>query len=273
MREALPVLSVTALDALAEAAERGALVAPFGALQIGRLVPVAERADAVRLMEALHASGIAAGTLAVALRLAEQARRAGEERPQPSLVWSDLDIAGSRDTAVVCNELFRSACESVLVSTFNLGHKASDGGEPGNPVLRPLAKRMSEVPDLSVRLFVNLRRLDAMVHASAREVEDAFVRWFRRDVWPWEVVPEVYYDPRSLEPQGELTACLHAKCVAVDDQRAFVTSANLTEAAHGRNIEAGALLIDPRFARSLRIQFESLINRGYVRRLSRGLIS
>jgi hypothetical protein len=271
MRDALPVLSSSALDALAEAAERGALVAPFGALQIGRLVPLAERAEAVRLVTVLHAAGIAGGALAVTLRLAEQARRAGEGRPQPSLVWSDLDLAGSRDTAVVCNELFRGACESVLVSTFNLGHRASEGAEPGNPVLRPLAKRMTEVESLKVRLFVNLRRLDAMAHASSREVEDAFIRWFRRDVWPWEVVPEVYYDPRSLASQGESSACLHAKCVVVDDQRAFVTSANLTEAAHGRNIEAGALLLDPVFARTLRTQFESLIERGHVRRLERGM--
>jgi phosphatidylserine/phosphatidylglycerophosphate/cardiolipin synthase-like enzyme len=52
-------------------------------------------------------------------------------------------------------------------------------------------------------------------------------------------------------------------------RRAFVTSANLTEAAQGRNIEAGVLLDDAVFARALRTQFESLIDRGYVRRLTR----
>ena len=80
-------------------------------------------------------------------------------------------------------------------------------------------------------------------------------------------MPEVYYDPRSLQAVGEESACLHAKCVVVDDARAFVTSANLTEAAQGRNIEAGVLLEDPLFARALRKQFESLVDRGYVRRL------
>lgn len=273
MRDALPVLSVTALAALAEAAERGVLVAPFGALQIGRFVPRTEQADAVRLMEALHAAGVSGVALAVTLRLAEKARRTGEERSPPSLVWSDLDVVGSRDSAVVCHELFRSACESVLVSTFNLGHKAREGDEPGNPVLRPLAKRMAEVEGLTVRLFVNLRRLESMTRASEREVEDAFVGWFRRELWPWELVPEVYFDPRALQSRSEDSACLHAKCVIVDDQRSLVTSANLTEAAHGRNIEAGVLLDDPLFARALRTQFESLINRGHVRRLTRGLIA
>ena len=260
MNESLPILSSAALGALAGAVERGVLVAPFGAMQTGRHVAKAEQADALRLVEALHTAGLA-------LRLAEAARSAGEAKPQPTLVWSDLDIAGSRDTAVVCNELFRGAQASVIVSTFNLGHKSKDGEPKGNPVLLPLARRMTEIGGLTVRVFVNLRRLHYMAHASTRDVEDAFLGWFRKEIWPWEPVPEVYYDPRSLGAFGEDSACLHAKCVVVDDARAFVTSANLTEAAQGRNIEAGVLLDDPIFARALRTQFASLIDRGYVRRL------
>ena len=77
----------------------------------------------------------------------------------------------------------------------------------------------------------------------------------------------MYFDPRSLHGSGEDTACLHAKCIVVDDERAFVTSANLTEAAQLRNIEAGVLLQDASFARALRLQFEALMNRQFVRRL------
>jgi len=269
--QALPILSGAALGSLASAVERGVLVAPFGPMQIGRHVSKAERADALRLVDALHAAGLEASALAAALRLAEAARKTGENKPPPTLVWSDLDVAGSRDTAVVCNELFRGAQQSVVVSTFNLGHKTKDGDAKGSPVLLPLARRMGEVPGLVVRLFVNLRRLEHMSHASEPDVEDAFVSWFRREIWPWEALPEIYYDPRSLVALGEASACLHAKCVVVDDARAFVTSANLTEAAQDRNIEAGVLLEDPVFARALRKQFESLIDRGYVRRLTRGL--
>jgi len=140
-----------------------------------------------------------------------------------------------------------------------------------DPVLLPLARRMAERPELTVRLFVNLRRFEHMVHAAEREIEDAFVKWLRREVWPWERAPEIYYDPRSLSSSGDETACLHAKCVVVDDARAFITSANLTEAAQSRNIEAGVLLEDAVFARALRRQLESLIDRGYVTRLRRGL--
>ena len=271
MSSRFPVLSSAALGGLASASERGILNPPYGAMQVGRHVARAEQAAALELIEALRGAGLEGASLAAALRLAEAARKAGEERPEPALVWSDLDVQGSRDTGIVCNELFRDAEREVLVSTFNLGHRAKDGEAKGNPVLLPLARRMAEVPGLHVRLFVNLRRLDRMSNASGAEVEDAFAGWFRREIWPWERLPEVYFDPRSLDASGDDTACLHAKCVVVDDARAFVTSANLTEAAHGRNIEAGVLLDDPLFAKSLRKQFESLIDRGYVRRLTRGL--
>lgn len=268
MRELLGRLSASTLESLAGATERGVLTSPFSERGVGRFVPAAERADAMRLLEQLQSGGVAERGFAVSLRIAAAARRAGEAKPAPSLVWSDLDLTGSRDTAVVCRELFREAESSVVLSTFNLGHKAADGEERGNPVLKPLAERMLARPGLTVRLFVNLRRRDHMAHASERDVEDTFVAWFRRDIWPWERLPEVYYDPRSLTSFGEDTACLHAKCVVVDDARAFVTSANLTEAAHERNIEAGVLLDDPLFARHLRRQFESLIDKRYVRRLT-----
>jgi hypothetical protein len=267
LSEGLPILSAPTLGALAAAVERGALVAPFGALQIGHHIGKAEQSEALRLIRSLDAAGLEGSALAAALRLAEATRKVGDAKPRPSLVWSDLDLAGSRDTAVVCNELFRGAQQSVLLSTFNLGHKAKENAAKGNPVLLPLAKRMTEVPGLTVRLFINLRRLDHMAHASQREVEDTFLGWFRKEIWPWETMPEIYYDPRSLAASSDETACLHAKCVVVDDARAFVTSANLTEAAQSRNIEAGVLLDDPVFARTLTTQFESLIDRGYVRKV------
>lgn len=271
MSPRLAVLSSTALGALASASERGILTPPYGAMQVGRHVSKAELSAALALMEGLRAAGLQGAPLGAALRLAEAARRAGEERPEPVLVWSDLDVQGSRDTAIVCNELFRNAERSVLLSTFNLGHRAKHGEAKGNPVLLPLGRRMEENPSLEVRLFVNVRRYGRTPNAPVEEVEEAFGLWFRKELWPWERLPEVYFDPRSLDASGDEMACLHAKCVVVDDARAFVTSANLTEAAHGRNIEAGVLLEDAVFATSLRKQFESLIDRGYVRRLTRGL--
>lgn len=122
---------------------------------------------------------------------------------------------------------------------------------------------MAAVPMLRARLFINLRRMPWQADAEDEQVLADFVRWFRADLWPWPQLPELYFDPRSLN-SGEDSACLHAKCIVVDDERSFITSANLTEAAQSRNIEAGVLLQDSTFAKNLRLQFEALINRKLV---------
>jgi phosphatidylserine/phosphatidylglycerophosphate/cardiolipin synthase-like enzyme len=81
-------------------------------------------------------------------------------------------------------------------------------------------------------------------------------------------MPEVYFDPRSVHREdGAEWACLHAKCVVIDEAVAFVTSANLTEAAQARNIEAGVLVEDEVFARALLRQFQTLVHDGGLSRL------
>ncbi len=70
-------------------------------------------------------------------------------------------------------------------------------------------------------------------------------------------LPAIHYDPESRK-HGAKRATLHAKCVVVDRRWAFVTSANFTEAAQERNIEAGVLLDHPRLAEALAGQFEAL---------------
>ena len=91
---------------------------------------------------------------------------------------------------------------------------------------------------------------------------EAFARTFVEGLWPQEPRPQVFYDPRALKVGGKTRACLHAKCVVVDDTRALVTSANFTEAAHERNVEAGVLVSDSGFVRALRERLEGLIRDG-----------
>jgi phosphatidylserine/phosphatidylglycerophosphate/cardiolipin synthase-like enzyme len=49
---------------------------------------------------------------------------------------------------------------------------------------------------------------------------------------------------------------------ALDTARALITSANFTEAAHERNIEAGTLISDPLLVRALKAQFDTLVDHG-----------
>lgn len=81
-------------------------------------------------------------------------------------------------------------------------------------------------------------------------------------------LPDVYHDPRSLDLKSEHRACLHAKCVFVDGQRVFVSSANFTEAAQQRNIEVGLLVRSLRRAKQLTDHFDTLVGSGALVRIS-----
>ena len=81
-------------------------------------------------------------------------------------------------------------------------------------------------------------------------------------------LPDVFYDPRPLADDDESkSACLHAKFVIADSQHVFLSSANFTEAAQQRNIEAGILLDSSVLACDLESHFQSLIDHGFLKRL------
>lgn len=165
------------------------------------------------------------------------------------LVWTgpETGVAHSRDTAIVVSGLFESARRSVLVSTYVLSHVGI--------LFKALADRMVEIPELRAQLFVHVGREDRDTrHESEilREFSDTL-----RKAWPGPSRPFLYYDPRSLT--GKKMASWHAKVVVIDDETSFVTSANFTQRAQERNVEAGVLIRNAPFARQLRQQFDSLV--------------
>ena len=78
-------------------------------------------------------------------------------------------------------------------------------------------------------------------------------------------LPRLFYDPRSLETDSSQRACLHAKCVLIDHEQAFVSSANFTEAAQQRNIEVGVLIRSRSFTTRLVEHFEALASAGLLK--------
>jgi phosphatidylserine/phosphatidylglycerophosphate/cardiolipin synthase-like enzyme len=112
-------------------------------------------------------------------------------------------------------------------------------------------------------MFLDVHRphLDS---SAATEILLRFVHRFREKEWPGKRLPEVYYDPRSLEAELDKRSSLHAKCIVIDRKIAFVSSANFTEAAHARNIEVGTLVHSERFADQVVHHFESLVDAGIL---------
>lgn len=195
--------------------------------------------------------------------LAEERAAAQAVADRVELVWSGTEVltATSRDTAVVVQELFREARESVLIASYAL-----DTGSKAKELFGTLAGRMGAEPGLRVRLFVNIHRKQRDNTADAVLLRE-FADTFQHDLWPGNRLPETFYDPRSLAIDGKTRACLHAKCIVVDDHRVLITSANFTEAAHKRNIEAGTVIADSILARALRAQFDTLVEHAALRRV------
>ena len=168
------------------------------------------------------------------------------------LVTTGPEVPGiaNRDTSVVVRELFANARESVLVAGYAVYQ--------GRRVFQALADRMVAVPGLKVRMFLDIQRGHGDTTAVPELIRRFAVR-FRSDQWPKDrPLPEVFFDPRSLETDPERRASLHAKCVVVDGKDVFVSSANFTEAAQTKNIEAGVLIRSAAIGRRLTEQFEIL---------------
>lgn len=169
------------------------------------------------------------------------------------LVLSGPGVTRGRHTAVVVEELFRGAKRTVLVVGFAV--------RDGRQVFAALAERMDAEPSLEVTCCLDVSR---QLGDTSRddEVIARFAHGFVTREWPGRRLPRVYCDRRALAPhsRGEGRAVLHAKAIAVDDERVLVTSANLTAAAQERNIELGLLVRAPSVAVAVRQHFEQLIS-------------
>lgn len=258
--DGLRLLSFAALGGVAEALEAGRLRPPYEEAALRHLVPDQDRAAVVATLAWLVAAGLTPAHLAIFLRVLANERAATQRAiDRTMLVWTGPEFTGAttRDTQVVVRELFAGARRNVLVACYALFQSKR--------VLEPLADAMDARPELSVRMFVHVGRPHGDA-ASDAELLRRFASTFQVDHWPGRRVPEVFYDPRALAPGYGPKACMHAKCIVVDDARAFVTSANFTEAAQDRNIEAGVLVEDSVLAQALTAQFENLVSAGLLRR-------
>jgi len=251
-------VSAATLQGLASRLRSGQLCMPLNgfALSSSGGCPAPLAADLLRLSQ----EGISSNHLALLLEAAAQLAEANLKLASAAeLVWTgpETAVSHSRDTAVVVDELFAAAAESILISTFAI--------QQGQRVFARLASRMEELPALKVRLFVHVGRgwNDTREESEVlREFSDVL-----KGQWPGGRRPEVFYDPRTLSSDPTVRASWHAKCVLVDDQIAFVTSANFTDWAQQRNVEAGVLVRNPHFTAQLRAQFDVLAGARSVRRL------
>lgn len=187
-----------------------------------------------------------------------------EERPCPrlELVWTgpEAKISPARDTGVVVRELFAEARQDVLVCGFRFDH--------GEEIFRPLHRVMRE-HGVETAIFLDVEgSWKPGQEATAAQLDERVGRVVDRffaDNWTFgEPKPEIYYDPRTVQPYSLVS--LHAKCIVVDRRKTLVTSANFTDRGQTRNIEVGVLIEDDAFATRLHQQWWGLVSAALVDR-------
>jgi phosphatidylserine/phosphatidylglycerophosphate/cardiolipin synthase-like enzyme len=261
-----PPLSLTPLHRLPLSALRGLISSlETGLLSAGIThVGIAQAAgsDAATVGETLRAlavTGMTPRQMAVVVRgIAEAHEHATKPSRLFDLVLSGPDLPGApmADTAAVVHTMISQASRDVLLVGYAVYN--------GRKLFEPLARRMAEVPALTVRFCLDIARQQNNAMPAA-DIVARFAREFRTHHWPWDRLPELYYDPRALLT-GDTRASLHAKCVVVDGERALITSANFTDAAQRKNIEAGVLISYQPTVERLANYFAGLCNDGHFER-------
>jgi phosphatidylserine/phosphatidylglycerophosphate/cardiolipin synthase-like enzyme len=161
----------------------------------------------------------------------------------------------NRSTAVVVTDLFRNAQRSVLVAGYAIYQ--------GQEIFQSLVERMELCPDLQVRMFLDVPRVQGDTSSIGDQIA-RFVHTFKTSQWPnMAPMPSVYCCDQIMETRAGKPGSLHAKCIVVDNQQVFVSSANFTKAAQNRNIEVGLLVRSAVVSDRLRRFFEGLLDHHY----------
>jgi phosphatidylserine/phosphatidylglycerophosphate/cardiolipin synthase-like enzyme len=240
---------------LVKALKTKRLEAPYAPIGVQRVTSSPLASEIAGELQHLANQGFSPFQVATTLELMAMAR---EQRPLAEdlidLVTTGPEAPGisNRDTSVVVRELFAHAQQSVLVAGYAVYQ--------GQHVFQALADRMEELPELKVLMFFDIQRGPGDTAVSS-EIIRRFATRFRTAQWPkGRRLPDVFFDPRALQTDSQKRACLHAKCIVVDRQHLFVSSANFTEAAQERNLEVGLLIHSRVVADRLQGHFEALVD-------------
>jgi hypothetical protein len=221
---------------------------------VQRVISARDAASVANELEVFRTRGQDPGGIAFILGLViedRNGRRVLEDSIDLVTTGPEASGVANRYTGVVVRELFANAKTSVLVAGYAV--------HQGKHVFSALADRMKALPQLHVRMFLDIQR--SLNDASTPG--ECIRRFNSRLVgtqWPGDrPIPTIYFYPSSLEFETGKRACLHAKCVVIDGVISFISSANFTEAAHERNIEVGVLIRSSLIADRITRHFDSLV--------------
>lgn len=170
------------------------------------------------------------------------------------LTLSGPEVTGTPvvDTATVVRGLFNEAVSDVILTSYVFSY--------AKELLAPLVAKHDADGTFRVRIITDLSHQRKQADEPLPVVANRFRKHFLEHHWVGHRAPELWHDPRVFKPEPDSKpGVMHAKVVIIDHTAALITSANFTEAAQNRNIEAGVLLRQPRQVRRIRGFFEGLM--------------
>jgi len=261
VKDPLLSLAPTELNALAASILSGRVTLPCSTQSVRRFVGTADGDAISRRLGTLASLGMSVEAMSACLELVAQSvasKPALEDSVDLVTTGPEAGGVANRNTGVVVGDLFRSAQRSVLVVGYAIYQ--------GQTIFQSLAKRMEEHPDLQVRMFLDVPR----AHGDTSSIADQVARFahnFRTSQWPNRApIPRVFCCEQIIGNQTGKPGSLHAKCIVVDNEYVFVSSANFTEAAQIRNIEVGLLVRSAVLSERLTRFFEALLDTHYFQR-------
>ena len=238
---------MTVAEACLKLAEElpGSLVGSLIAQLRGGLVPVMPNPSYQgRVDEFLRARSDALGELAPMLQVALAAKRAA---PTTELVWTgpSTPVVPVRRTEQVLCDLIRSAERRLTMTSFGIFQV---------PRLMEELERSLE-RDVALRIVLGDREAhsDQEIDRQRQQLGRAVATGASLLQWPAE--------RRPRDEQGH-AGLMHVKAAVADSRVAFLTSANLTEAALERNMELGVFIRGGNLPASIDRLVDALIESG-----------
>jgi cardiolipin synthase A/B len=190
--------------------------------------------------------------VAIALKSASvTAYQAVENQGSIELVWSgpSTGMVPIRHTEQVLNEVIEFAQSNIFIVSF-VAYEVSS-------VVRSLQKAIDRKVKVDILLEVSYEFGGRVTHDSIKAMK--------------RLLPSAnYYAWKETVTQTErdkLVGAVHAKCAVSDGKIAFITSANLTNAAMERNMELGVLIKEGKLPRKLNLHLEALKTTKIIREI------
>lgn len=164
------------------------------------------------------------------------------ETEKIQLMWSGPSVAGlpGRDTELVFEEYIQKASKSIVITIYALSEYALTLVE----ILKKKARQ-----GVYIEIYVN-------------DYESK--KTLLKDIASLDYKRVFIYEYTGA---ANKTQSLHAKVLTIDDEKAIITSSNLSYNGMDGNLELGVILDSKEKAKEIRAIFNSLINKNYFQRI------